>query len=71
MDELALPNHVIDKVERRWAARLARDARTWRSERPVSVASGVVTDGPGRPVPVFRRKPPGGSGAPLPHIAWR
>jgi hypothetical protein len=56
MDEIKLPNHVIDKVERRWASRLAAEAAAWHRNRPAHGLPRTVIDRAGRLVPVaFRR----------------
>jgi hypothetical protein len=28
-----LPQHILNRIERRWAARLARDAAVWQGDR--------------------------------------
>ena len=43
MNEPLLPTHVIEKVERRWASRLAREGGTWRAPTSRrSPARGIV-----------------------------
>ena len=44
MDDAKLPRHVLDKVERRWASRLARDAASWSSEKPTVPGRTAVID---------------------------
>jgi hypothetical protein len=51
MNDVQLPTHVINRLERRWAARLARDAVAWRSEQSVRPRSGIIDQG-GRRIPV-------------------
>jgi hypothetical protein len=59
MTEPNLPLHVLDRVERRWASRLARDAVAWRSEKPKLSHQQAVLDRAGRVVPVaIKRAPP-------------
>ena len=62
MDDAKLPRHVLDKVERRWASRLARDAASWRSEKPNVADRSAVIDQAGRMIPVTVKRTP----APLP-----
>lgn len=50
--------HVLDRLERRWEARLAQEATTWRSERPTHRATHVV-DRAGRSVPLSMRRSDG------------
>jgi hypothetical protein len=51
-----LPRHVLDRFERRWASRLARDAAAWRREKPPQGAPCEIVDRAWRPVTVtFRR----------------
>jgi hypothetical protein len=58
MSELSLPKHVAERLERRWAARLAREAAAWRSGKASSATTSEIVDRKGRPVPVtFRRLP--------------
>jgi hypothetical protein len=47
-----LPNHIIEKFERRWAARLTGEAAAWRNERSKHSASETVVTRKGRPVQV-------------------
>jgi hypothetical protein len=49
MTGLDLPNHIIERVERRWAARLANKAAAWKNQRP---QDHVVVSRKGRVVPV-------------------
>jgi hypothetical protein len=65
MDDAKLPRHVLDKVERRWASRLARDAASWRSEKSIVPDRSAVVDRAGRVIPVTVRRAP----APLPRTA--
>ena len=65
MSEPGLPKHVLDRVERRWASRLAKEAVSWRSEKPELGDQTAVVDRSGRLVPVtFKR-----SAIPLPRTA--
>jgi hypothetical protein len=60
MSEIAVPKHVADRLERRWASRLAREA-AWRSEKPSPIMAREILDRKGRLVPVvFKRGPPRG-----------
>jgi hypothetical protein len=52
MSETGLPKHVLDRAERRWASRLAREAVSWRSEKPKLGDRTAVVDRSGRLVPV-------------------
>jgi hypothetical protein len=54
---LALPQHVIAKLERRWAGRLQRDVRAWTGERRARQFEdrAVVGDG-GPPIPVTLKR---------------
>ena len=54
MTEIVLPKHVAERLERRWASRLTREAGMWRVRRPSSAVADVVTDRKGRIVPVTR-----------------
>ena len=47
-----LPAHILDKLERRWASRLARDAAAWRAEQPPHAHPAEIVDRAGRHVPV-------------------
>jgi hypothetical protein len=47
-----LPNHFVEKLERRWAARVAGEADAWRSERPAHWGQRTVVTAKGRLVPV-------------------
>ena len=56
MSDLLFPKHVAERLERRWAARLARDASAWRSEKPSAMMMREIVDRKGRLVPVaFKR----------------
>src|ERR1700759_275163 len=55
MNEPRLPTHVIEKFERRWASRLAREAEAWRYKRPGRSSPRQVVDREGRTVPVTSR----------------
>jgi hypothetical protein len=59
MTELTLPKFVADKLERRWASRLEREAAAWRRVKPSpEKTTREVVDRKGRLVPVtFRRMP--------------
>jgi hypothetical protein len=60
MNEYHLPKHLAERVERRWASRLARDAAAWRGQKPPHAAPQMVTDRKGRLVAVaFKRTPVG------------
>lgn len=39
MNEPNLPRHIIDKLERRWARRLAGEAAAWRGDKPMHLGS--------------------------------
>lgn len=58
MNAILFPKHVTERLERRWAARLARDAATWRSEWPSVANADAITDRKGRIVPVTRKLVP-------------
>ena len=58
MTEIVLPKHVAERLERRWASRLAREAAMWRIGRPSLPAADVITDRKGRIVPVTRKRLP-------------
>jgi predicted dehydrogenase len=51
MQDIALPQHVIAKLERRWARHLQQDAQAWAGERQARQFADLVRDG-GRPIPV-------------------
>ena len=56
MSEGGLPKHLLDRAERRWASRLAKEAVSWRSEKPKLGDRAAVVDRSGRLVPVtFKR----------------
>jgi len=44
MDDIRLPAHVVETIERRWAAKLADEARLWRQKGYSPDNSGA--DGP-------------------------
>lgn len=50
MNDLQLPSHVINRLERRWAARLDRDAMAWRGDRSIRPSRRIIDDG-GRQIP--------------------
>jgi hypothetical protein len=56
MDDILLPRHVIDRLERRWANRLQQDAKAWSGVRgsPVRLRR-VQSYGP-RDIPVTVRR---------------
>jgi len=61
MSQLPFQKHVADRLERRWTSRLAREALTWRSERPSLAAAQAIADRKRRIVSVTasgRRRPP-------------
>ena len=62
MEEIPLPRHVIDRLERRWASRLQQGLKTWSSgrSRPAH-ACHVHTDG-ARVIPVVLKPVRGGNG---------
>jgi hypothetical protein len=64
MNELNLPHHIIDRIERRWAPHLAKDAHAWmneKAERPQTPRT--VISKTGRLVPVsFKSRPLRGAG---------
>jgi hypothetical protein len=47
-----LSNHIVEKLERRWAARVAGEAAAWHSERPMHSGQETVVTSKGRLVPV-------------------
>jgi hypothetical protein len=53
-----LPAHILSKLERRWASRLARDAVAWRHEKPPHADHKEIVDRTGRHVPVSIRRSP-------------
>ena len=56
MNEPVLPKDVVDRFERRWAGRIARDGLCWRSEKPLAHREEAVISRKGRVVPVaFKR----------------
>jgi hypothetical protein len=58
MNEATLPKSVLDRAERRWASRLARDALTWGSEKRRLGDQTTVTDRAGRMVQVTSKRVP-------------
>jgi hypothetical protein len=44
----AIPKHVADRLERRWASRLAREAAFWHSEKPSPTMAPEIQDRKGR-----------------------
>jgi hypothetical protein len=58
MNEATLPQSVLDRAERRWASRLARDAVTWGSEKRRLGDQTTVADRAGRIVPVTSKRVP-------------
>lgn len=56
MSEANLPRHIIDQVERRWAAHLAKDAQSWMNSRIDRARSYDVAGKAGR-IPVRFKKP--------------
>jgi hypothetical protein len=58
MSEIAIPKQVADRLERRWASRLARQAAFWHSEKPSPTMAREIQDRKGRLIPVtFKRAP--------------
>jgi hypothetical protein len=53
-----LPAHILSKLERRWASRLARDAAAWRHENPPRADHNEIVDCTGRHVSVSVRRSP-------------
>jgi hypothetical protein len=53
-----LPAHILSKLERRWASRLARDAAAWRHEKLPHAHHKEIVDRTGRHVPVSIRRSP-------------
>jgi hypothetical protein len=51
MNQDDLPKHVLGRIERRWAARLQREARAWHREKR-EATNEVVVDRGGRTVRV-------------------
>jgi hypothetical protein len=51
MNDLQLPLHVINRLERRWAARLERDATIWRDDQSIRPLRRILQDGK-RQIPV-------------------
>jgi hypothetical protein len=56
MEEIKLPRHVIDGVERRWMSRLEQAAQAWKNDQRMSTASYLLTIGEGRHIPVVMRR---------------
>jgi hypothetical protein len=47
MDQLNLPRHVVDTLEKRWAQKLQQQALAWRASKPAArerTASGVLVE---------------------------
>jgi hypothetical protein len=44
MSELPLPKHVAERLERRWASRLACEAVTWLGGRPPLAVPQAIAD---------------------------
>ena len=51
MNEQDLPRHILEKMERRWASRIARDAAAWQSEKPNKRDGGHATGTPALTTP--------------------
>jgi hypothetical protein len=51
-----VPKHVAERLERRWASRLAREAAMRLVRRPLLAAADAMTDRKGRIVPVTRKR---------------
>jgi hypothetical protein len=45
VNDLQLPSYVINRLERRWAARLDRDATAWRGDRSIRPSRRIIDDG--------------------------
>ena len=51
MQDVNLPRHLVEALEKKWAQRLQQQVATWRSARPPAsgrTASGVVVERRGR-----------------------
>ncbi len=59
MTEPNLPAYVLNRIERRWASRLARDAARWRGEKAKLSNRKAVVDRVGRVVPVTVKRAAG------------
>jgi hypothetical protein len=55
MNEQNLPRHILDKMERRWASRIARDAAAWEGGKQRDERR-EIGDRAGRLVPVTSRR---------------
>lgn len=55
MNDLQLPSHVINRFERRWAARLERDATAWRGDQSMRLSRRIIDDG-ARQIPVMVKR---------------
>ena len=56
MEDIRLPRHVIDRLERRWASRLQQEVQAWSSDRSRPAhARHVQTDG-ARAIPVIVKR---------------
>ena len=69
MNEPLLPTHVIEKFERRWASRLAREAETWRANKPAKSGHRQIVDRAGRLVSDFAPRTVYGSRRSI-NICW-
>jgi hypothetical protein len=62
MEDIPLPRHVIDRLERRWASRLQQGLKTCGSDRSRPAhACHVHTDG-ARVIPAVLKRVRGGNG---------
>jgi hypothetical protein len=52
MHDIALPRHVVAKVEGHWARRLQQEAQAWTGARPAGQPNDRVVVRDGRPIPV-------------------
>jgi hypothetical protein len=52
MDNTRLPNHVIAKVERRWANKLQREAKAWNKGKLGASSAAVTARNGSRSIPV-------------------
>jgi hypothetical protein len=55
MEDIRLPRHVIDRLERRWANRLQQDAKAWSDKGRSVQLRHVQSYGP-RDIPVIVRR---------------
>jgi hypothetical protein len=58
MNDLQLPSHVINRFERRWAARLERDATAWRGDQSMRPSRQIIDNGR-RQIPVLVKRAAG------------